>query len=103
MAAFVKYVMTSDNAVREWRKAKGLQPGMPSIPHPVRDPAASPTISVSRKKPKTSHSVASLSLGASSLALQPSVQPLSSAPMPRPKSKKTKSVSVMPFWRMREE
>ncbi|KAH9740940.1 protein EMSY-LIKE 3 [Citrus sinensis] len=42
--------------IREWRKASGLQPGMPSIPQPVHDPAPSPTVSASRKKTKTSQS-----------------------------------------------
>ncbi|KAL5765083.1 hypothetical protein ACOSP7_017379 [Xanthoceras sorbifolium] len=84
--------------IREWRKASGLQPGMPSIPQPVSEPAPSPTISGSRKKPKTSQSVASLSMGAPSPALHPSMQPSSSAlrsgPPPGPRGKKTKSFST---------
>ncbi|KAI9194481.1 hypothetical protein LWI28_006403 [Acer negundo] len=84
--------------IREWRKASGLQPGMPSIPQPVHEPAPSPTISGSRKKPKTSQSVASLSMGAPSPALHPSMQPSSSAlrsgPPPGPRGKKPKSFST---------
>ncbi|XP_031267308.1 protein EMSY-LIKE 3 isoform X1 [Pistacia vera] len=81
--------------IREWRKASGLQPGMPSIPPPVHDPAPSPTVSASRKKPKTSQSVASLSMGAPSPALHPSMQPSSSAKRPGPPAgKKPKSLST---------
>ncbi|XP_023903424.1 protein EMSY-LIKE 3 isoform X1 [Quercus suber] len=81
--------------IREWRKARGLQPGMHSASQPVHDPIPSPTVSASRKKQKTSQSVASLSLGAPSPALHPSVQPSSSAlrqgPSPGSRSKKPKS------------
>ncbi|XP_044505979.1 protein EMSY-LIKE 3-like isoform X2 [Mangifera indica] len=84
--------------LREWRKASGLQPGMPSIPPPVHDPAPSPTVSASRKKPKTSQSIASLSMGAPSPALHPSIQPSSSAmkpgPLPGPRGKKPKPLST---------
>ncbi|KAJ4724149.1 Protein EMSY-LIKE 3 [Melia azedarach] len=84
--------------IREWRKASGLQPGMPSIPLPVHDPVPSPTVSASRKKPKTSQSVASLSTGAPSPAMHPSMQPSSSALRPAPpsgpKGKKPKSLST---------
>lgn len=84
--------------IREWRKASGLQPGMPSIPQPVHDPVPSPTVSASRKKTKTSQSVASLSTGAPSPGLHPSVQPSSSALRPGPppglKGKKPKSFST---------
>ncbi|XP_024046251.1 protein EMSY-LIKE 3 isoform X1 [Citrus clementina] len=84
--------------IREWRKASGLQPGMPSIPQPVHDPAPSPTVSASRKKTKTSQSVASLSTGAPSPGMHPSVQPSSSAlrpgPPPGSKGKKPKSFST---------
>ncbi|KAG8653123.1 hypothetical protein MANES_06G169500v8 [Manihot esculenta] len=80
--------------IREWRKTNGLQPGMPSTAQPSLDPAPSPTVSASRKKQKTSQSVASLSIGAPSPAL-PSMQPSSSAlrrgPPPGPRSKKPKS------------
>lgn len=69
---------------------------MPSIPLPVHDPVPSPTVSASRKKPKTSQSVASLSTGAPSPAMHPSMQPSSSALRPAPpsgpKGKKPKSV-----------
>ncbi|KAF2317645.1 hypothetical protein GH714_039471 [Hevea brasiliensis] len=64
--------------IREWRKTNGLQPGMPSTAQPAHDPTPSPTVSASRKKQKTSQSVASLSMGAPSPAL-PSTQPSSSA------------------------
>lgn len=65
--------------IREWRKASGLQPGMLNTAQPVHDPIPSPTVSASRKKQKTSQSVASLTLGAPSPALHPSMQPSSSA------------------------
>lgn len=91
-----------DYAVREWRKASGLQPGMVSAPQTVHDPIPSPTVSASRKKPKTSQSVASLSLGAPSPALPPSMQPSSSGlrrgPPPGARTKKPKSVSSKSFW-----
>ncbi|TYJ32968.1 hypothetical protein E1A91_A05G070400v1 [Gossypium mustelinum] len=81
--------------IREWRTASGLQPGMLSTSQPMLDPVPSPSVSGSRKKMKTSHSVASLSMGAPSPALHPSMQPSSSAsrrgPMPGAKSKKSKS------------
>ncbi|XP_044481864.1 protein EMSY-LIKE 3 isoform X3 [Mangifera indica] len=83
--------------IREWRKASGLQPGMSSIPPPVHDPAPSPTVSASHKKPKTSQSVASLSMGAPSPALHQSIQPSSFAmrpgPPPGPRGKKPKSLT----------
>ncbi|XP_021634424.1 protein EMSY-LIKE 3 isoform X4 [Manihot esculenta] len=79
--------------IREWRKTNGLQPGMPNTAQPAHDPTPSPTVSASRKKPKASQSVASLSVGAPSPAL-PSSQPSSSAlrrgPPPGPRSKKSK-------------
>lgn len=82
---------------REWRKTSGLQPGTLTAAQPVHDPIPSPTVSASRKKQKTSQSVASLSLGAApSPALPPSMQPSSSAlrrgPPPGARSKKSKSV-----------
>ncbi|KAK8543341.1 hypothetical protein V6N12_015896 [Hibiscus sabdariffa] len=81
--------------IREWRMAGGLHPGMLSTSQPIRDPAPSPTVSGSRKRQKTSQSVASLSMVAPSPALLPSMQPSSSAlrrgPPPGGKSKKSKS------------
>ncbi|XWS73472.1 hypothetical protein CRYUN_Cryun02cG0132000 [Craigia yunnanensis] len=86
--------------IREWRMASGIQPGMLSTSHPIHDPVPSPTVSGSRKKQKTSQSVASLSMGAPSPALHPSVQPSSSAlrrgPPPGAKSKKSKSSTQYP-------
>ncbi|KAB1221101.1 hypothetical protein CJ030_MR3G024346 [Morella rubra] len=84
--------------IREWRKARGLQPGILNTSQPVHDPIPSPTVSASRKKPKTSQSVASMTLGAPSPAMHPSVQPSSSAlrrgPPPGSRSKKPKSGSL---------
>ncbi|XWS52450.1 hypothetical protein CRYUN_Cryun11dG0071400 [Craigia yunnanensis] len=86
--------------IREWRTASGLQPGMLSTSQPIHDPVPSPTKSGSHKKQKTSKSVASLSMGAPSPALHPSMQPSSSAlrrgPPPRAKSKKSKSSMQYP-------
>ncbi|MBA0867201.1 hypothetical protein Goshw_028155, partial [Gossypium schwendimanii] len=86
--------------IREWRTASGLQPGMLSTSQPMLDPVPSPSVSGSRKKMKTSHSVASLSMGAPSPALHTSMQPSSSAsrrgPMPGAKSKKSKSLMQHP-------
>ncbi|EOY32468.1 PREDICTED: protein EMSY-LIKE 3 isoform X2 [Theobroma cacao] len=86
--------------IREWRTASGLQPGMLSTSQPVHDTVPSPTVSGSRKKQKTSQSVASLSMGAPSPALHPSMQPSSSAlrrgPLPGAKSKKSKSSTQYP-------
>ncbi|GAB2276973.1 Protein EMSY-LIKE 3 [Dionaea muscipula] len=65
--------------IREWRKTNGLQPGMIGSSQPLQDNVPSPTVSASRKKPKPSQSAASLSVGAPSPALHPSVQPSSSA------------------------
>ncbi|KAL2323826.1 hypothetical protein Fmac_022884 [Flemingia macrophylla] len=82
-------------AVREWRKGNGLQPGTVNTAQQVHDRNTSPTISASRKKQKTSQSVASLSLGAPSPAVHPSMQPSSSAlkhgPPSGTKTKKPKS------------
>lgn len=79
--------------IRQWRKS-GLQPGTLNAAQPVHDPLPSPTVSASRKKQKTSQS---LSLGAPTPALPPSMQPSSSAlrrgPPPGPRNKKPKSVS----------
>ncbi|CAL5428579.1 unnamed protein product [Camellia sinensis] len=83
--------------IREWRKASRLQPGILSSTQPVHDPVPSPTVSASRKKQKTSQSLASLSLVALSPALHPSMQPSSSAlkrgPVSGARGKKPKSVS----------
>ncbi|KAF5447909.1 hypothetical protein F2P56_033425 [Juglans regia] len=82
--------------IREWRKARGPSSGMLNAAQPVHEPVPSPTVSASRKKQKTSQSVASLSLGAPSPAMHPSGQPSSSAlrrgpPPPGSRSKKPKS------------
>lgn len=80
--------------IREWRKAGNSQPGIRSASQSVRDPVPSPTASGSRKKQKTSQSVASLSTGAPSPAMHPAMQPSSSnlrrGPPPGPKNKKPK-------------
>ncbi|KAF3787811.1 EMSY-LIKE 3 protein [Nymphaea thermarum] len=70
--------------IREWRQAGGVQHGIHGAGPPGHEPAPSPTVSASRKKQKTSHSVASVSLGAPSPAMHPRsaaapVQPSSSA------------------------
>ncbi|KAI4386276.1 hypothetical protein MLD38_004222 [Melastoma candidum] len=81
--------------IREWRKAGGLQAGMLSTSQPVHDLVDSPAISVSRKKPKTSQSMASMSMGVPSPAVHPSTQPSSGSlkrgPPPGPRTKKPKS------------
>ncbi|CAN8256506.1 unnamed protein product [Cochlearia groenlandica] len=80
--------------IREWRKANSVQPNVPQM---VNDPAPSPAVSGSRKKQKTSQSMASLSRGPPSPALHPTMQPTSSAlrrgggPPPGPKTKKPKT------------
>ncbi|CAA7039882.1 unnamed protein product [Microthlaspi erraticum] len=79
--------------IREWRKGNNLQS---SVPQMVHDPAPSPAVSGSRKKQKTSQSIASLAMGPPSPALHPSMQPSSSAlrrggPPPGPKTKKPKT------------
>lgn len=93
---FVLWETVINHDCREWRKANGLQPGMPSNAQPAHDPIASPTVSGSRKKQKPSQSVASLSMGAPSPVLHPSMQPSTSAlrrnPPPGSGNKKTKSV-----------
>ncbi|KAJ8638111.1 hypothetical protein MRB53_012378 [Persea americana] len=91
--------------IREWRQAGGVQPGFGSTSQPVQDAIPSPTVSASRKKQKTSHSVPSISAGAPSPALHqqaiaPSMQPSSSvvkrgAPVVA-KAKKPKSVQTLP-------
>jgi len=43
--------------IREWRKARGLQPGMHSASQAVHDPIPSPTVSASRKKQKKHHNL----------------------------------------------
>ncbi|XP_031482931.1 protein EMSY-LIKE 3-like [Nymphaea colorata] len=69
--------------IREWRQAGGIQHSMHSASQPGHEPGPSPTVSASRKKQKTSHSMASLSLGAPPAmhprATAPSIQPSSSA------------------------
>ncbi|XP_039064122.1 protein EMSY-LIKE 3-like isoform X2 [Hibiscus syriacus] len=86
--------------IREWRTMSGLQPGMLSTSKPIHDPLPSPSVSGSRKKQKTSQSVASLSMGGPSPALHPSMQPSSSAmrrgPPPGAKNKKSKSSTQYP-------
>ncbi|KAJ1385841.1 ENT domain [Sesbania bispinosa] len=81
--------------IREWRKGSGLQPGTVNTAPQVHDCTPSPTVSASRKKQKTSQSVASLSLGAPSPAVRPSMQPSSSTMRQGPpsgaKTKKPKS------------
>ncbi|KAG4398194.1 hypothetical protein GLYMA_10G296332v4 [Glycine max] len=81
--------------IREWRKGNGLQPGTVSTAQKVHDRNTSPTVSASHKKQKTSKSVASLSLGALSPAVDPSMQPSSFAlkhgPPSGTKTKKQKS------------
>lgn len=82
------------NHVREWRKGNSLQSCVPQLVHD----APSPAVSGSRKKQKTSQSIASLAMGPPSPALHPSMQPSSSAlrrggPPPGPKTKKPKTVS----------
>ncbi|CAI0450325.1 unnamed protein product [Linum tenue] len=57
--------------IREWRRTSGSQSGMPSSVQPAHDRAPSPSISVSRKKQKTSQSAASLSMGAPPALHQP--------------------------------
>lgn len=59
--------------IREWRKTSGHQPGFQAHDHTI----PSPTVSASRKKQKTSQSVASLSMGAPSPALRPAMEPSS--------------------------
>ena len=85
-------------AVREWRKGNGLQSGAVNTAQQVHDHNTSPTILASRKKQKKSQSVASLSLGAPSPAVHPSMQPSSFAlkhgPPSGTKTKKQKSVSL---------
>ncbi|KAI4340568.1 hypothetical protein MLD38_025389 [Melastoma candidum] len=81
--------------IREWRKAGGHQPGMLSTSQPVHDLVHSPSVSASRKKPKSSQSMASMSMGVPSPAVHPSMQPSSATlkrgPLPGPKIKKPKS------------
>ncbi|KAL0843018.1 hypothetical protein Bca101_016263 [Brassica carinata] len=76
--------------IREWRKGNSnLQS---SVPQMVHDNAPSPAVSGSRKKQKTSQSMASLAMGPPSPAMHPSMQPSSSA-LRRggPKTKKPKT------------
>ncbi|KAJ6813384.1 protein EMSY-LIKE 3-like isoform X2 [Iris pallida] len=66
--------------IREWRQAGGSQSGLLNNA-PAYDSVASPTASASRKRQKTSHSLASLSMNAPPhmLHTQPVVTPASSA------------------------
>ncbi|KAF8395905.1 hypothetical protein HHK36_019860 [Tetracentron sinense] len=91
--------------IREWRQAGGLQAGMLSTAQPVHDPLPSPTVSASRKKQKTSQSVASLSLGAPSPGLHPQTVAASMQPSPSTakrgaavgaRGKKPKSGQILP-------
>ncbi|CAH2072884.1 unnamed protein product [Thlaspi arvense] len=85
--------------IREWRKANNLQSSVPQLVH---DTAPSPAVSGSRKKQKTSQSIASLAaMGPPSPALHPSMQPSSSAlrrggPPPGLKAKKPKTSMQFP-------
>ncbi|KAF5937182.1 hypothetical protein HYC85_024688 [Camellia sinensis] len=87
--------------IREWRESGGLQTGMLSNSQPVHDPIPSSTVSASRKKQKTSQSVASLSLGVPSPVLHTSLQPSSSAlkrgPASGARGKKPKSFPSIGF------
>ncbi|KAF5725498.1 hypothetical protein HS088_TW23G00221 [Tripterygium wilfordii] len=65
--------------IREWRKSRGLQPGMLSTAQPVHEPVPSPTVSASHKKQKNSQLASSFSMGVPSASLHPSVEPSSSA------------------------
>jgi len=89
-------------AVREWRKGNELQSGTVYTAEQVHNHNASPTVSASRKKQKTSKSVASLSLGAPSPTVRRSVQPSSSTLKHGPPSgmqtKKQKTVSLCSLW-----
>ncbi|KAF7837127.1 protein EMSY-LIKE 3 isoform X1 [Senna tora] len=86
--------------IREWRKARGLQPGTVTNAQPAHERIPSPTVSASRKKQKTSQSLAPLSLGAPSPVAHPSIQPSSSTlrhgPPPGAKTKKPKSSVQFP-------
>ncbi|KAF8082826.1 hypothetical protein N665_0806s0008 [Sinapis alba] len=74
--------------IREWRKGNSFQSG---VPH---DTAPSPAVSGSRKKQKTSQSIA---MGPPSLAMQPSSSALRrGAPPPGPKTKKPKTSMQFP-------
>ncbi|KAI3414758.1 ENT domain-containing protein [Psidium guajava] len=83
--------------IREWRKANGLQPGMPGTSQHIHDPAPSRNLSASHKKLKTTQSVASLSMIAptpSMPALQPSPSAFRRGSHPGGRSKKAKSNST---------
>ncbi|EPS57556.1 hypothetical protein M569_17261, partial [Genlisea aurea] len=85
--------------IREWRQSMGLQPGIHGVGQTVHDPAPSPSISGSRKKPKIAQLLPSQSFG-KKFPFQPqtaaSNQPSSSAGKSGPslvggKGKKQKS------------
>lgn len=48
-----------DTVIREWRQTGCYQPARRSTSQPIHDLLPSPTVSASRKKQKTSHSVPS--------------------------------------------
>ncbi|XP_019090195.1 PREDICTED: protein EMSY-LIKE 3-like isoform X3 [Camelina sativa] len=83
--------------IREWRKVNNVQSSVPQLVHD----APSPAVSGSRKKQKTSQSIASLAMGPPSPSMHPSMQPSSSAirrggPPPGPKTKKPKTSMQYP-------
>ncbi|XP_031387003.1 protein EMSY-LIKE 3-like isoform X2 [Punica granatum] len=77
--------------IREWRKAGGPGPGLLSKSKPVHDQAPSPTMSASRKKQKTTGTVASLPFPAFHPSMQPSSSALRCGPSSISKNKKQKS------------
>lgn len=88
------------DAVREWRQAGGMQPGMHSAGQAVHDPIPSPTVSASRKK--QTQSVPAQSFGGPSPSFhlqavaaphQPSSSTAKRGPLPGSKGKKKKPVS----------
>ncbi|MQM09856.1 hypothetical protein Taro_042738 [Colocasia esculenta] len=88
--------------IREWRQAGGPQTNFLNNAQPVHDAALSPAVSASRKKQKTSQSIASLSPALHSQTVAASVQPSSSAakrgaaPVTM-KGKKPKSGQMLPL------
>ena len=90
------------DAIREWRQAAGIQPGLFSSGQAVHDPISSPTVSLSRMNQKVNQSAPSQSFGRPSPPFHPqavaaSHQPSSSTAkrgsVPVPKGKKKKPVS----------
>lgn len=100
---FVSSATTNDwkNDIREWRQAGGIQHSMHSASQPGHEPGPSPTLSASRKKLKTSHCLASLSLvappamhpRATAASIQPSSTAAKRGAAVGAGSKKPKSVS----------